>query len=97
MTSRFADFKNKEIIDISDGSKIGYLDDIVFDVKSADIISLIVFGRYRFFGLFGRGEDLFIDWEDIEIIGEDTILVKKQSMEKPKKAKKVGYFEKLFG
>ena len=39
------------------------------------VLSLIVYGRLRFFGLLGREEDRVIPWEDIEIIGEDTILV----------------------
>ncbi len=97
MTSRFADFKNKEIIDVSDGAKIGYVDDIIFDIKTADVVSIVVYGRYRFFGLFGRDDDMLIDWDDIEIIGSDTILVKEQSLKKPKKPQKVSYFEKLFG
>lgn len=97
MTSRFAEFKNKEIIDVSDGAKIGYVDDIVFDTQTADVISLVIYGRYRFFGLFGRHDDIFIDWEDIEIIGEDTILVKEQNLIRDKKPQKVSYFDKLFG
>lgn len=97
MTSRFGEFKNKEIIDVSDGAKIGYVDDIVFDTKTADVISIVVYGRYRFFGLFGRDDDMVIDWSDIEIIGTDTILVKEQSIKKEKKTQRVNYFDKLFG
>lgn len=97
ITSRFGEFKNKEIIDVSDGAKIGYVDDIVIDTQSADIISIVVYGRYRFFGLFGRDDDMIIDWEDIEIIGTDTILVKSQNIKKENKSQRVNYFDKLFG
>lgn len=97
MTSRFGEFKNKEIIDVSDGAKIGYVDDIVFDTKTADVISIVVYGRYRFFGLFGREDDMIIDWKDIEIIGTDTILVKEQNIKKEKKTQHINYFDKLFG
>lgn len=96
-TARFAEFKHKEIIDVSDGAKIGYVDDIVFDTETADIVSIIVYGRYRFFGLFGRDDDMVINWSDIEIIGTDTILVKAQNIEKARKPSKINYFDKLFG
>lgn len=97
ITSRFGEFKNKEIIDVADGAKIGYVDDIVIDTESADIVSIVVYGRYRFFGLFGRDDDMIIDWDDIEIIGTDTILVKSQNIKKDNKAQRVNYFDKLFG
>ena len=42
---------------------------------SAQVCSLILRGRPRWFGLLGRGEDLVIPWQQIETIGEDVILV----------------------
>jgi YlmC/YmxH family sporulation protein len=75
MTCRFDDLRCKEIINIRTGAKLGYPDDIEFDVHSAKIVKLIVQGRAKFFGLFGREEDFMILWDDIEVIGEDTILV----------------------
>ena len=36
---------------------------------------VIVFGRPKLFGIFGRNDDVIIPWDDIELIGEDTILV----------------------
>ena len=37
--------------------------------------SVIVYGRPRLFGIMGRDDDLIIPWSDIEVIGEDTVLV----------------------
>ena len=54
---------------------MGYPDDIEFDTCTAKICKLIVYGKAKFFGLFGRDEDFVIPWCDIEIIGQDTILV----------------------
>ena len=51
------------------GLKIGYVDDIEMDTQGANIVSLIVYGM-------GRDEDIIIKCSDIELIGEDTILVK---------------------
>ncbi len=42
----------------------------------ARVRALLVRGRPRFFGLFGREHDLRVEWEDILVIGEDAILIK---------------------
>lgn len=96
MTSYFMEFRNKEIINVSNGIKIGYVDDIIFDTQNAEVISIVVYGRLRLFGLLGRDEDMTIKWEDIEIIGEDTILIKNDSDYKNRKPPKTGFFSKLF-
>ncbi len=75
MICTFDDIKCKEIINIKSGRKIGYADDIEFDTCTAKVCRIVIYGRNRFFGLLGREEDLTINWGDIEIIGEDTILV----------------------
>lgn len=75
MVYSFNDIRCKEIINVRNGCRIGFPDDIEFDSCTAKICRLVVFGRAKFFGLFGREEDICIKWCDIEVIGEDTILV----------------------
>ena len=75
MVCSFNDLRCKEIMNVKNGSRLGYPDDIEFENCTAKICRIIVFGKSKFFGLFGREEDLFIKWCDIEVIGEDTILV----------------------
>lgn len=75
MVYSFGDLRCKEIINVKNGARLGYPDDIEFESCTAKICRLIVFGKSKFFGLFGREEDLFIKWCDIEVVGEDTILV----------------------
>jgi len=70
-----SDLRNKEVINIKNGAKLGYVDDVEINTKEATVLALIVFGRPRFFGLFGRDDDIVIKCEDINLIGEDTILV----------------------
>ena len=69
------DLRSKEVVNVKDGSRLGRVDDIEIDTGTLKVLSLVVYGRLRFFGLFGREDDMVIPWEDIEIIGEDTILV----------------------
>ncbi len=67
--------RTKEIINIKTGTKLGYLDDVEIDTNDGQVISFIVYGRPRFFGFFGKEDDVVIKCEDIQIVGTDTILV----------------------
>ncbi len=69
MVYSFNDLKCKEIINIRNGCRIGFPDDIEFENCTAKICRLIVYGRVRCFGLFGREEDICIKWCDIKVIG----------------------------
>ena len=71
----FDEIRCKEIINIKNGRRLGYADDVEFDTCTAKICRLVIFGKAKFFGLFGREDDMEISWGDIEVIGEDTILV----------------------
>lgn len=75
MVYSFNDLKCKEIINVKNGARLGFPDDVEFDSCTAKICRIIVYGRAKFFGLFGREDDFFIKWCNIEVIGEDTILV----------------------
>ena len=68
--------KRKEIINLCDGSRLGFATELEFDPKCATITALMVpRGACGFLGL-GKQEYLFIPWCKIECIGEDTILVR---------------------
>lgn len=75
MVCSLGDLRNKEVINIKNGAKLGYVDDVEINMADASVIALVVYGRPRFFGLFGREDDLIIKCDEIELIGEDTILV----------------------
>ena len=65
----------KDIISVSTGQNIGRRDDIEFSEKTALVENLVVFGRPKFFGLFGRGKDIRIAWSDVITVGRDVILI----------------------
>ena len=77
MICRINDFKYKDVISSSDGVRLGFVGDVELDTQNAALTAIVIRGRYRLFGLLGREEDTVIPWEDIEVIGEDTILVTK--------------------
>ena len=65
----------KEVVQLEQGVCLGRADDLEFDPATAQLQSLILLGRPRLFGLLGRDESLTIPWQEIEIIGEDAVLV----------------------
>ncbi len=74
--NRIADLRCKEVINLCDGCRMGYVGDVEIDVVCGRVVALVVPGRCRFFGLFGREEDYIIPWEEIDKIGDDIILVR---------------------
>ena len=74
--TRITDLMEKDVISLEDGQSLGCVSDAEIDICEQKICAIVIFGRLRFFGLLGREDDIIIKWEDIELIGEDTILVK---------------------
>ena len=87
---RIVDMKNKEVISIKDGCKIGCVNDVEVDMQCAKIVAIVVYGRLKCCGLLGREEDIIIKWENIEVIGDDTILVNYNPI--CKKKRRPGWF-----
>ena len=87
MPCRFQELRKKEVINAANGCRIGYVDDLEIDAACARVTALIVYGRPRFFGLFGKDNDCLIPWEKIRLIGEDAILVESEVQKMPNKAK----------
>ncbi len=75
MIARITDMHDKEVINICDGTRLGYVDDIEVDTCTAQIVAIVIYGHGKCFGLFGREADVVIHWKDIEVIGDETILV----------------------
>lgn len=75
MECRVSELRYKEIINVSDGSRYGWVGDVEVDLESGQVRALVVPGRLRLFGLLGREEDRVFPWEAVRRFGADTILV----------------------
>ena len=75
MVVRFSELKCREVINICDGCRLGFVCDVDLDCTGGNIVALIVPGKLKFFGLFGREDDFVIPWGCIRRIGSDIILV----------------------
>ncbi len=69
------DLRDKEVINLCDGSRLGCPTDFEFDSHDGKICALIIAGQGGFLGL-GHSKDIVIPWCKIECIGEDAILVR---------------------
>ena len=81
MICRIDELKNKQVVCVSDGFVLGYISDIELDTSNGTLKSIIIFGQSRFFGLLGASEDIIIPWEQISVIGPETVLVNTDSGE----------------
>ena len=92
MTNRFQELRDKEVIHVCEGARLGYVNDLVVDICCGRVTALIVPGPFRFFGLFGRGEDFCVPWDCVQRFGDDIILIDKpfQRREEDKKRRRWG-------
>ncbi|SHH53080.1 sporulation protein, YlmC/YmxH family [Sporobacter termitidis DSM 10068] len=75
MQCRIADLRCKEVINICNGFRLGFVCDVLLDTLTGNILALVVPGPCRFFGLFWHEDDFVIPWECIRRIGDDIILI----------------------
>lgn len=70
-----AQLRDKDVINLCNAARIGYINEIEFDSCSGQICSLVLC-RDNGWLSFTKEEDLVLPWNRIECIGEDAILVK---------------------
>lgn len=97
MLCRITDLRYKEVVNVRDGTCLGFVSDVEVDTVTAKVVSLIIYGRCKLFGLFFCEDDTIIQWSDIEVIGEDTILVNMRPEYREHRTKKGGFFSKFWG
>ncbi|MGB9813145.1 MAG: YlmC/YmxH family sporulation protein [Thermovenabulum sp.] len=72
------DLRQKEVINVCDGKKMGFIVDIDIDTDVGKIKSLILPAISKGFNIFLRSDDIEIPWEKVKKIGQDVILVEYQ-------------------
>ena len=75
MICRIADLQYKEVIDIADGTRYGFVGDVELDPERGVIQSIVVRGQPRLLGLLGREADAVFPWSAVKRFGADIILV----------------------
>ena len=72
---RICEFRNKQVINVSDCKVLGFVADIDFDTCSGCILTIIVPGPAKFCGLLGHEIEYVIPFKCVKCIGPDAILV----------------------
>ena len=67
-------FKQKEVINLTDGKRLGYVQDVEADFSTGKIMAIIVPGNNKLFAMNSKN-DFVIPREKIIKIGDDIILV----------------------
>ena len=78
MDTRVGELRCKEVINVTDGSRYGYVGDAEVDLETGQIRALIVPGRLRLFGRLGREAEWVFPWSAVRRFGEDIILVESE-------------------
>ena len=72
MEVSYSALKNKEVVNVTDGKKLGHVIDILFDNASGEVKGVVVPGDKR---LFRKTDDVFIPLARVKKIGDDVVLV----------------------
>ena len=75
MRITFEELSCKEVVNICDGKRLGYTENLEINMVDGKIISLIIPGPSKMFGLIQSQEDYVIPFGKIVKVGDDVILV----------------------
>ena len=65
--------RSMEVIDVSTGSKLGYVIDYKVDLSNNKVVSLFLPSNSK--GWFSKEDDIEIPWEKVVKIGVDVLIV----------------------
>ena len=74
MQISFLELRDKDVVNITDGKKLGRIQDMMF-TKCGQVTGFIVPGEKKFLKCIARDECIFIPYGNICKIGEDIVLV----------------------
>lgn len=77
---KISDMQTKDVVNISDGKKLGQVNDLELDLERGRIDAIVVPASSKWFNFFGAEEEYVIPWRNIVKIGSDVILVRLNSV-----------------
>jgi YlmC/YmxH family sporulation protein len=87
-----SDLRQREVINIVDGKRLGFVSDLDIDLEEGRIKSIIIPAQNKLISFFSHGGDYIIPWEQIKKIGSDVILVELREFVNAKKTEKNNNF-----
>ena len=77
---KISDLRHKEVINMSDGERLGFVFDMEIDSITGHINTIIVPGKQKQ-KIFGKNNGVRIPWASISKIGDDLIVVNRTDKE----------------
>ena len=74
-----SELKQKEVINIKTGKRLGNIIDYDIDLRSGRILGISIPVQGRFSILAKAEQDIFVSWENIKKIGDDVILIETEN------------------
>ena len=68
---RICELREKEVVNVCDGERLGNICDVDFEERTGRICSLIIPGPCKVFGIIGRDSEYIIPYECVKRIGTD--------------------------
>ena len=75
MIVQFSELRCKEVINLSDGCRLGYVSDLELNAETGQILAVTVPVEGKLMGLLPGNGEYVIPWQCIRRIGADLILV----------------------
>ena len=75
MAVKFTQLQCKEVICVSDGRRLGFIEDVEVEVPEGHICAIIVPGPCKYLGLWGKRDNFCIPWHSVRKIGPAIVLV----------------------
>jgi len=73
--ARGIDFRQKEVVNITDGKILGFVIDVDAELANGAIKSIVVAQVGKLIKSIGGKNNITIPWSNVKLIGEDVILV----------------------
>ena len=70
---RICELREKEVVNVCDGERLGNICDVDFEERTGRICSLIIPGPCKVFGIIGRDSEYIIPYEGVKRIGADVV------------------------
>lgn len=85
MLARSSELRSREVVNISDGRRLGLINDLEIDIATGEVKAIVVPGPTKILRILSKEEDIVIPWERIVKIGIDVILVEAAGFVEPKR------------
>lgn len=72
---KLSDLQRKDIVNLSDGKKIGRIIDVEINTLDGSLVNLIIEKNRYFRNLFSSESDVLVRFNQIKKMGEDVILI----------------------